>query len=401
MKKKIRKLFKGIFKKTPEVAVPGQGDPDPQAMVALYERYRVKAHKKIQLGKAGKLKLTPKDLWLNISENCNLRCVGCYTPGRFKKIYASVEDVRKAIQFNGHVEQIKFITNESLLNPHFCEIIDLCRDMHPNAKLLTFTNGTIPMRGRYREAISKVDKVGLSIDGATRETFEKIRIGARFDDFIKNTQDILRIRDETGSPREIIFAFTATATNLHELIDVVRLAHQLGLTRVHAQSMEAKDDVISERIAEILIDRLDPMLRTRLINQAKQEAARLKIGLTCQEGLYPVADHHSDESADRDKPIDLKQLYIKMCRFPWEQPVMTSQLDDQYVVSPCCYIPTTKLALLADNYDLCLDALKPADEIYNSPQLWRFREDLVDGNTRDVCGNCDAARGYLWKPKRH
>ena len=398
MKKKIRKLIRGFFKKGPGDTVPRQDGLEPDSLGARYERYKPAVHHKIELGKRGKLRLTPKDLWLNISENCNLRCVGCYTPGRFKKVYASVEDVRKAIQFDGRVEKIKFITNESLLNPYFCEIIDLCREMHPQAKLLTFSNGMIPMRGRYREAISKVDKVGLSIDGATKEIYESIRIGARFEDFIQNTKDILRIRDETGLPREIIFAFTATATNLHELVDVVRLAHRLGLNKVHAQSMEAKDDMISERIAEILLDRLDGSLRTRLINQAREEAARLKIGFACQEGLYPAADLPNEEADERHCDADLKGLYIKMCQFPWEQPVMTCKLEGKYVVSPCCYIPTTKLDILAARYGLCFDDLEPAQEIYNSPQMWQFRRDLANGNTNDVCGNCDAARGYLWTP---
>ena len=195
-----------------------------------------------------------------------------------------------------------------------------------------------------------------------------------------------------------MFAFTATATNLHELVDVVRLAHKLGLTKVYAQSMEAKDDIISARISEILIDRLDPALRTQLIDKAKEEAERLGIGFSYSEGLYPVAAAQNEDSDVKAGDMDLKSYYIKMCQYPWEQPVLISKYNDKYVVSPCCYIPTTKLKVLAEKYKLCFNEIKPADEIYNSQQLWQFREDLLNGNTSDVCGYCDAAMGFQWKP---
>lgn len=287
IKTNITKAFKSILMKISPAAFATSASQRPVSLESLYKRYKVHADLKINEGKAGRLRIAPKNLWLNISENCNLKCVGCYTEDKFKKSYSDIEEVRKAIQFDGKVEEISFTTNEALLNPQFCDIIDLCRDTHPEAKLWIITNGTIPIKGRYKSAISKLNKVGLSIDGATKETFESIRIGARFEDFIENTKEIIKIKNETGSPKEITFGFTATATNLHELIDVVRLGHNLGVTDIWAQSMEAKGQIIEARIADILIDKLEPKYRTNLIDEAKAEADRLGLGFYYSEGLYP------------------------------------------------------------------------------------------------------------------
>lgn len=353
-----------------------------------FEDFLSLTQRKINDGRAGKLRLTPKELWLNISENCNLRCVGCYTEGRFKKVYADIEEVRKAIQVHGTVEQISFTTNEAMLHPQFCDIIDLCRETHPSARLWIITNGTIPIKGRYRNAISKLNKVGLSIDGATKETYESIRHGANFDDFLKNTKDIISIRDETGSPEEITFGFTATATNLHELKDVVKLAHDLGVNNVWAQAMEAKGEIIEARIADILISNLEPSIRIRMIEEAKQVATELGIGFYYSEGLYPFSEKQADTNSDT------AALKVRMCQYPWTQPAQITRHDGQYLVRPCCYIPITKTDKLAKVHGMVFPEIPSADEVYNSPQMWNFREKLLKGEAMDVCGSCQAAAGF-------
>jgi len=140
---------------------------------SLYLKYKKIALNKIDEGKLGNLILTPKSVWLKISENCNLKCIGCYKEGQFKKIYTSIEDVKKSIKFEGLVEEISLTTNEPMLHPQLPEIIDICRHAHPTAKIWMITNGTIPIKGRYKAAIAKLDKVGLSIDGATKVKHSK------------------------------------------------------------------------------------------------------------------------------------------------------------------------------------------------------------------------------------
>lgn len=375
------------------VGLFGRRAADPlQNVFAQYERHA--AHQ-IALGKAGQVRLAPKSIWLNISENCNLKCVGCHFEGKFRKEYTPVEEVRRAIEFQGEIEEISFTTNEAMLNPHFCDIIDLCRERHPKAKLWVITNGTIPIKGRYRAAIAKLDKVGLSIDGASKEVYESIRIGARWEDFLANAREIVRIRQETGSPREITFGFTGTATNLHELVGVVRLAHEVGATDVWAQAMEAKDDIIRNRINAMMLDRMDPALRTRLVDEARAEAQRLGIGVYFSAGIYPAPKAADAEPAEA---AAAQQLHVRMCQYPNEQPVQVSRLGDKFAVRPCCYILTTKTQLLADKYGLVHDEIPTGDEVYNSPAMWSFREALVKGETGDVCGSCAAARGFAWTP---
>jgi hypothetical protein len=54
------------------------------------KRYRAFVRQKREQARAGEFSLAPDSLWLSITENCNFRCVGCYTEGLFKKGLISV-----------------------------------------------------------------------------------------------------------------------------------------------------------------------------------------------------------------------------------------------------------------------------------------------------------------------
>jgi organic radical activating enzyme len=363
---------------------------DPRGeLLERYESYRRQAGPMIEDGRQGRLVLRPDVLWLRISGICNLRCVGCYVEGKFEKRFASLAEVRQAIRCDQPVRQISFTANEALLHPRFDEIIRLCREAHPEAMVWVISNGTLPVTGSRRRAISMLDKVGLSIDGATKETYESIRKGAVFERFLKNARDIVALREETGYPKEIGFAFTATATNLHELSGVVRLAKEIGATDVWAQPMESTDEVIDSRISEILLENMTAERRTALIDEARAEAARVGIPFYFQQGLYP------DDGSNDD-------LHMRLCQYPWGQPAQIEPLSEGYAVLPCCYISVNRRELLAEKYGMRHQTQPEMEQVYNSPGFWQFRDDLLEGRTGDVCGKgdggCHAAQGFPWRP---
>jgi hypothetical protein len=51
----------------------------------LYEQYLSHIEQMYESHRAGEFRISPDALWLAITENCNLKCIGCYTEGRFKK----------------------------------------------------------------------------------------------------------------------------------------------------------------------------------------------------------------------------------------------------------------------------------------------------------------------------
>ena len=189
----------------------------------------------------------------------------------------TVYEARRLLTGGGPYRYISLTSGEAFLNPELCDIIELCKEKHPEAKVWVISNGQIPLKGRYRQAIELIDRLGLSIDGSTKKTFEIIRQGASFERFIEVTREVMDIRRQSGSPEEIVFSFTATTTNLHELAGVVRIASDLGVPAIWAQAMETKDERIIDKIAPIHLDTMDPGLRATHIAAAKAEAARVGV----------------------------------------------------------------------------------------------------------------------------
>jgi len=71
---------------------------------------------------------------------------------------------------------------------------------------------------------SRLTDLHVSVDGATRETYERIRVGARFETLIKNLKSLKEIKKDMGreTPR-IQFQFVLLPENLHEAAEIVPL----------------------------------------------------------------------------------------------------------------------------------------------------------------------------------
>ncbi len=321
--------------------------------------------------------------------------MGCWKPEKFTREYTSVDEVRSILEGELDIDEISFTTNEAMLNPAFPEIIQLCRDFFPNARLWVITNAMIAISGRFAHAISLLDKISLSIDGATKGTFETIRVGSNFDRFVSNVSKIVDIAKENGRPSEITFGFTATATNLHELADVIRLGKKLGVSNVWAQPMEIKSKAIEDAISTIHIDCLDSTLRRELVDYAVAVAANEGMPLFFSEGLYPVSATQVSLRTWKDSNT-FDDSFVRKCQYPWREPVQLVKYGNRNVALPCCYMLSDEeeLRTLAQEFNLSFDMVASASEIYNSPEMWDFREALLDGKTARLCGNCDAARAY-------
>lgn len=73
-----------------------------------------------------------------------------------------------------------------------------------------------------------IERIFISLDAATKETYEKIRVGAKWDKVIKNIETFVRIKKEKKSYfPQMCFHFIAVKNNVHEMVDFVELVHSL------------------------------------------------------------------------------------------------------------------------------------------------------------------------------
>ncbi len=71
------------------------------------------------------------------------------------------------------------------------------------------------------------------MDGATAETYEKIRLGAKFREVVDNIKRFCEMRDEMNNKVVVeLVPVIMIKENLHEMPRLVELAHELGIDRV-------------------------------------------------------------------------------------------------------------------------------------------------------------------------
>ncbi len=136
----------------------------------------------------------PIRLWIEPTNNCNLRCVMCLAEkispaergymdfGLFKKI---IDEAR------GYVYDVYLHhRGEPLLHPQFSDMVRYARAAGLRVKF--HTNATLLDRERTEQILdARPELISFSFDGFTKEVYERIRVNARFDKTIENISGFL------------------------------------------------------------------------------------------------------------------------------------------------------------------------------------------------------------------
>ena len=160
----------------------------------IYSTYALR--KGIQVGYA------PYRLWIEPSSKCNLRCrmcankdmapeqVGMMETGLFEKVIDEAADFVHDINIHHR--------GESLLNKRLFEMIRYAKRKGVVVKL--HTNATVLNREKASKVLeSGLDLISFSFDGTDEETYERYRVGARFDRTLENITGFLSMKRERGA----------------------------------------------------------------------------------------------------------------------------------------------------------------------------------------------------------
>ena len=120
---------------------------------------------------------------------------------------------------------------EPLNHPDIGAMVAQAKSLPTRVELIT--NGTQLTPGMSRTLISAgIDRLWVSLDGATPESFADVRLGAALPIILDNLAHFSSAVRQTPSPRpELGIAFVAMKRNLADLPAVLRLGRQFGATR--------------------------------------------------------------------------------------------------------------------------------------------------------------------------
>lgn len=188
----------------------------------------------------------PISISIEPTTSCNLRCPECPSGLRqftrptgmldqdfFKKIITELKSTLVNITF--------YFQGEPYLNPKF---LDMVKHASENGIFtITSTNAHYLNDENAKKTIeSQLDKLIISIDGTSQETYEQYRIGGDLSKVIEGTNNIVKWRKKLNSKRPlIVFQFLVVKPNEHQIEDVYKLAKELGVDDVKLKTAQVYD----------------------------------------------------------------------------------------------------------------------------------------------------------------
>ena len=190
--------------------------------------------------------MTPLPQYVQIEPvgQCNLRCRMC--PIQFRgeggpgqpRAYMEIEVFCTLVdQFPSMTELQLQGLGEPLLHPQFFDMVRHAAER--GIRVSTNTNLTVLTEQRAEECVrSGLHTLHISLDGATPETYQAIRVRARFERILRNLRRLVqtRIRLESPLPHLRLVA-VVMRENLEELPGLVKLAHDEGIDTVFVQHL--------------------------------------------------------------------------------------------------------------------------------------------------------------------
>jgi len=186
-------------------------------------------------------------------EDCNLNCIMCEEHSRYSSFKTNLLN-HEGVKFRrmpsnwidkifaeakqlGVEEIIPSTMGEPLMYKHIDKFFLLAREY--DIKINLTTNGTFPSRSvqEWAELIIPVTSdTKISLNGATKQTAENIMEGLDFEKQINDIKTFVEYRNkyykETGYYCRITLQLTFMQNNMHELVDIIKLASELDIDRI-------------------------------------------------------------------------------------------------------------------------------------------------------------------------
>jgi MoaA/NifB/PqqE/SkfB family radical SAM enzyme len=327
----------------------------------------------------------PTSLQIEPVGQCNLRCQMCaiqfrqdgppYGPLAFMPFekFTSLIDTWTGLE-NLHLQGL----GEPMMHPRFFDMVAYAAGK--GIRVTTNSNLTLLNERRAAACVaSGLDCLHVSIDGATAETYERIRVRSHLDKVVRNLGFLrdARARSDHGLPR-VRMVMVLMRQNLHELPDLVRFAaewemeglfvqhlcHDFGESSLPAHYRPMRDFVEAQTL---LHD--DPARVERFFGAARDVAASLGVDLR-----LPRAEVRAHPPGTPGPA---------RCDWPWKGPYVSYQ----GLSMPCCMVATPDRANFGSVADEGIAA------IWQGEGYERFRDALASESPPEICRSCAIYNG--------
>ena len=186
-----------------------------------------------------------RHLRLAIDDSCNLRCPSCRKKLIFHKEGSAHRlGIRLADRINEWLYdhdgpiQVHIGSDGDPFASHVYRHFMEQTPERDNIKYSILTNGLMfkEFHTRVPYVMQNLNELGVSIDGASKDTYEKLRLGGRWDKINENLDSIADAKRKHGF--KFILYFVVQKDNHHEMDDMLALGERYGADRVNFSLIE-------------------------------------------------------------------------------------------------------------------------------------------------------------------
>lgn len=296
----------------------------------------------------------PVSIAIEPTTSCNLRCPECPSGLRqfsrptgmldhefFKKMIDELKDHLMYLTF--------YFQGEPYLNPKFLEMVKYASEK--GIYTSTSTNAHYLNDENARKTIeSQLDRIIISIDGTTQDTYEQYRVGGNLEKVIEGTKNILKWKKQLNSKTPyVVFQFLVVRPNEHQINEVKKLGKDLGVDEVKLKTAQVYD-------------------------------------FENGNDLIPLNETYSRYIRQPSGRYTIKNALLNQCWRMWSSCVITW---DGLVV-PCCFDKDAKHQL----GDTKKESFK---SIWQNQKYQSFRQSVLKSRDEiDICKNCSEGT-EVWK----
>ena len=288
----------------------------------------------------------PMSISFEPTTSCNLRCPECpsglrsftrptgmLTDELFKKTIDELKDTLTYLLF--------YFQGEPYLHPRFLNLVRYASQK--GIYTATSTNAHFLNDTMAKKTVeSGLDRLIISIDGTTQETYQSYRVGGKLEKVIEGAKNVVKWKKalQSATPH-LIFQFLVVKPNEHQIDDVRKLAKAVGVNEVGFKTAQIYD---------------------------------YKNG----SSLIPTLDRYSRYALQKDGSYAIKSKLLNHCWKMWHSSVIT--WDGKVV--PCCFDKDAQ-------HEMGSVTKQSFKELWQGKPYRQFRAALLKSrNEIDMCKNC-------------
>lgn len=288
----------------------------------------------------------PFNISIEPTTSCNLGCPEC--PSGLKSFTRDTGTLSVDF-YNKFLHEVQrdliylyfYFQGEPYLHPDFLSLVKAASEK--NIYTVTSTNAHFLSPRKATETVqSGLDRILISIDGASQETYESYRKGGKLAKVIEGTKNLVKAKSQLNSSTpHIIIQFLVVKPNEHEIPEILQLGKDLGVDEVKLKTAQVYD---------------------------------FKNG----NELIPSIEQYSRYRKNEDGSYRIKNKLENKCWKLWHSCVVT--WDGNIV--PCCFDKDAK-------YEMGSLQTHSFQSIWGNKNYKAFRGQLVNNRKSiDICTNC-------------